>query len=134
MFRLQSTRLKRIFTLAEGTKRSVRLWDCGERSRYLLEELGQSKSYKAPIWVLTETPRVAHKVETAADHKQTPSSLHRKKPPRAPFLASNALAFESAAIGGVRSGTLTMREGAENVPEDEKNSKKGPALFPEPFF
>jgi len=27
-----------------------------------------------------------------------------------------------------------MREGAENVPEDEKNSKKGPALFPEPFF
>jgi len=81
----------------------------------------------APIWVLTETPRVAHKVETAA-------SLHRKKPPRAPFLASNALAFESAAIGGVRSGTLTMREGAENVPEDEKNSKKGSALFPEPFF
>jgi len=27
-----------------------------------------------------------------------------------------------------------MREGAENVPEDEKNSKKGSALFPEPFF
>ena len=104
MFRLQSTRLKRIFTLAKGTKRSVRLWDCGERSRYLLEELGQSKSYKASIWVLTDTPRVAHKVETAADHEQTPSHFIAKNRRKRRFLRqmrwrSNRLQSAECVVG-----------------------------------
>ena len=87
MFRLQSTRLKRIFTLTEGTKSSVRLWDCGERSRSLR------------LLQINEGPQKINR--------------HLFSPPQAFRVNKLSVAVIGAGIGGLATAAAPRRVGIE---------------------